>query len=169
MASFVAASPLLVSFGDKLAASATFDALFRDGMSLVEETAAYLDGDGRDASRHLARTAALAYASESMRLTTRLMQIASWLLLQRAINEGEMSPGEAQADKARTRAGWATTTPMPDMALLPDALLALIEASMVLQGRIQRLDVLQREPAQRGTTPNALDAERALLQRAFAS
>ena len=34
---------------------------------------------------------ALSYASESMRLTTRLMQLASWLLLQRAVAEGELS------------------------------------------------------------------------------
>src|SRR5688500_8925723 len=32
-----------VSFGEKLASSQAFSALFRDGMSLVEETAAYLD------------------------------------------------------------------------------------------------------------------------------
>ena len=80
-----------VHFGEKLAASGTFKTLFRDGMALVEETAAYLDGAGRDDAKTLQRATALAYASESMRLTTRLMQIASWLLLQRAINEGEMS------------------------------------------------------------------------------
>jgi regulator of CtrA degradation len=31
-----------VSFGEKLASSAAFANLFRDGMALVEETAAYL-------------------------------------------------------------------------------------------------------------------------------
>ena len=41
----------------KLAASAAFKTLFREGMSLVEETAAYLDGPGRDESRRLARPA----------------------------------------------------------------------------------------------------------------
>ena len=95
-----------VSFGAKLAASEAFDALFREGMALVEETAAYLDGDGRAEACHLPRVAALAYASESMRLTTRLMQIASWLLLQRAVNEGEMSQREAASDKNRSRAAW---------------------------------------------------------------
>ena len=43
---------------------------------LVEETAAYLDGDRRQQSKALGRAAALAYATESMRLTTRLMQLA---------------------------------------------------------------------------------------------
>jgi hypothetical protein len=37
------------------------------------------------------REASFLYATESMRLTTRLMQLASWLLLQRAVNEGEIT------------------------------------------------------------------------------
>jgi len=90
-----------VSFGARLAASQNFSRLFRDGMKLVEDTAAYLDGPGRRESKLLDRAASLAYATESMRLTTRLMQLASWLLLHRAVNEGEMSL--AQANKERMR------------------------------------------------------------------
>ncbi len=74
-----------VSFGERLANSQAFADLFRDGMALVEETATYLDGPGRAESKVLQRSAALAYATESMRLTTRLMQLASWLLLHRAV------------------------------------------------------------------------------------
>ncbi len=167
MASIVAV-PTPLSFGEKLAASSAFDALFRDGMALVEGTAAYLDGDGREQSRHFGRVAALAYASESMRLTTRLMQIASWLLLQRAVNEGEMSADEASADKRRTRSAWqAVPSPALEDAQLPPALLALIDASLALQNRIQRLDTMICEPAQPSLAPSALDAQRALLQRAF--
>ena len=162
------AVPSPVSFGEKLAASGAFDALFRDGMKLVEDTAAYLDGDGRDQSRHLARVAALAYASESMRLTTRLMQVASWLLLQRAVNEGEMSADEAAADKARTRAAWQSVpSPAQEAAQLPATLLALIESSLDLQGRIQRLDTMIGEPALPSLGPSALDAQRARLRQAF--
>ena len=36
-----------IYFGEKLASSQAFAGLFRDGMALVEETAAYLDGSGR--------------------------------------------------------------------------------------------------------------------------
>ena len=90
-----------VSFGQKLAGSQVFTASFRDGMALVEETAAYLDGLGRQESKKLDRAAALAYATESMRLTTRLMQLASWLLLHRAVNEGEMSLAQANREKPK--------------------------------------------------------------------
>ena len=98
-----------VSFGERLAASENFSRLFRDGMKLVEDTAAYLDGPGRQESKLLDRAASLAYATESMRLTTRLMQLASWLLLHRAVNEGEMSL--AQATKERTRIKFPTDDP----------------------------------------------------------
>ena len=101
-------------------------------MALVEETAAYLDGDGREQAKNLPRAAALSYASESMRLTTRLMQIASWLLLQRAVNEGEMTQAEAATDKRRTRIAWqqhADPARRP-IAVLPATLQALIDNSL---------------------------------------
>src|ERR1700692_2550498 len=92
-----------VLFGARLAASQNFSQLFRDGMKLVEETAAYLDGPGRQDSRKLDRSASLRYATESMRLTTRLMQLLSWLLLHRAVNEGEMSLAQANKERAKDK------------------------------------------------------------------
>ena len=65
--------------------SVMFDRTFDEGMALVEETARYLDGKGREEARVLPRKAAMLYAGESMRVTTRLMQAASWLLVQRAV------------------------------------------------------------------------------------
>src|ERR1700730_9621475 len=92
-----------VSFGARLRAAPSFSALFRDGMKLVEETASYLDGPGRKDSKRLERGAALSYATESMRLTTRLMQLASWLLLHRAVKEGEMSLAQANKEKTKVK------------------------------------------------------------------
>jgi len=81
--------------------SALFERTFDEGMSLVEECARYLDGRGRDESRSLPRKTALLYAGESMRVTTRLMQAASWLLIQRAVQEGDMTPEDAMSDRYR--------------------------------------------------------------------
>src|SRR3954471_5321317 len=83
------------------ASSELFDRTFEEGMELVEETAAYLDGAGRHDSKILSKAAALAYAGESMRLTTRLMQVASWLLVQRAVREGDMKAEAACAESYR--------------------------------------------------------------------
>src|SRR6201996_2811252 len=96
-----AANRWRTSGGQDFASSELFDRTFQEGMELVEETAAYLDGAGRQDSKLLSRTAALAYAGESMRLTTRLMQVASWLLVQRAVREGDMPPAEACQDRYR--------------------------------------------------------------------
>ena len=86
------------------AKSELFDRTFHDGMELVEDAAAYLDGPGRQDSKLLSRNAALTYAGESMRLTTRLMQVASWLLVQRAVREGDMSADDACQDRYRVNA-----------------------------------------------------------------
>ncbi len=59
-----------VEFGVRFAGSKLFTQIFQDGMGLVEETAAYLDGQGRNDAKSLDRHAAIAYATESMRLTT---------------------------------------------------------------------------------------------------
>src|SRR6266702_6127649 len=111
-----------VAFGERLAGSQAFSGLFRDGMALVEETAAYLDGPGRNESKKLERAAALGYATESMRLTTRLMQLASWLLLHRAVNEGEMSLAQANKEKAKVKLSVGDRGDADMVKPLPEAL-----------------------------------------------
>ena len=126
-------------------ASELFAKTFREGMDMVEETAAYLDGPGRQDSKKLGRNDALIYASQSMRLTTRLMQVASWLLVQRALKEGEMSGAEARAEKYRlvpeNQDDSANTEPLAHHAAsLPALLLDLLARSEKLYERIVRLD-----------------------------
>src|SRR3569833_233940 len=133
-------SPEPVLFGERLANSQAFSLLFRDGMALVEETATYLDGPGRAESKDLSRASALAYATESMRLTTRLMQIASWLLLHRAVKEGEMSLAQANKEKTKVKLSAMDTHDPNNLALLPEPLKALIERSVSLQNQVRRLD-----------------------------
>src|SRR3979409_1445578 len=134
-----------VSFGARLASSQSFATLFRDGMKLVEETASYLDGPGRKESKKLDRGGALSYATESMRLTTRLMQLASWLLLHRAVNEGEMSL--AQANKERMKVKLSSEERPEDEAIkLPERLCDLIVRSKKLQDKVRRLDATIHAP-----------------------
>jgi regulator of CtrA degradation len=122
-------------------ASELFRKTFEDGMAMVEETASYLDGPGRDASKSLPRRVALAYAGESMRLTTRLMQVASWLLVQRAILDGEMTPSQASQDKYRLGAREVCLAPaMEGTELLPARLKELLDRSAQLYDRVDRLD-----------------------------
>jgi regulator of CtrA degradation len=133
--------PGAISFVHRLTASSAFADLFRDGMALVEEAAAYLDGPGRAESRTLSRTAALAYATESMRLTTRLMQVASWLLLQRAVNEGELTPNQAITERHRVKLTRQDLACAPEIFdELPETLRTLSRRSLRIQERIIHLD-----------------------------
>jgi regulator of CtrA degradation len=128
-----------VSFASKLAASESFKSLFREGMALVEETAGYLDGDGRDEAKSLPRLAALAYATESMRLTTRLMQVASWLLVQRAVREGDMAP-ESALDASYRLGAEADADGAAAAEKLPTPLCELLGRSERLFERVKHLD-----------------------------
>jgi regulator of CtrA degradation len=158
-----------VSFGERLAGSQAFSDLFRDGMALVEETAGYLDGPGRQESKKLERAAALAYATESMRLTTRLMQLASWLLLHRAVKEGEMSLAQANKEKAKVKLSAGEQSDEANIKLLPERLGNLIQRSRALQSAVRRLDATihaspTRPPAQIG---NPVELQLGLLRAAF--
>src|SRR5262249_13151338 len=131
----------LVDFLARFTSSEQFTGIFKEGMGLVEETANYLDGPGRQDARLLDRTGAIAYATESMRLTTRLMQLASWLLLQRAVSAGEITLAEASKEKHRinlSEIGPGHTLTGYDQ--LPVALKHLVDRSLRLHERIQKLD-----------------------------
>jgi regulator of CtrA degradation len=119
--------------------SELFARTFREGMTLVEETANYLDGSGREASRTLSRSAALVYAGSSMRLTTQLMQIASWLLVMRAVREGEMGVEEATDDKYRLKPKEPQLGDLREEGL-PETLIRLVSDTAQLYSRIARLD-----------------------------
>lgn len=132
-------------------ASALFERTFDEGMALVEETAQYLDGRGRDESGKLQRNAALVYAGESMRVTTRLMQAASWLLIQRAVQEGDMTPQDAASDRYRLGGREICLGKREDgVEQLPAKLLDLLERSDNLYRRIARLDEVLFGSGERG-------------------
>lgn len=138
-------SDVTIDFGSRFAESDMFNKIFHEGMDLVEQTATYLDGDGRKESRKLARTDAMSYATESMRLTTRLMQLASWLLLQRAVRDGEMTADEAQKEKYRINlAEVGGEGGKAGDAALPEALMELIKRSFALYRRVIHLDDMLR-------------------------
>ena len=133
--------PPAVPFVYRHAASPAFKDLFAQGMALVEEAAAYLDGPGRTELRALPRPAALAYATESMRLTTRLMQVASWLLLQRAVNEGELTRTQALAERHRVKLSRQDLGCPPEIyEELPATLRDLSRRSLRVQERVIHLD-----------------------------
>lgn len=139
---------MTVSFIEHYARSEQFDQIFRSGMALVEEVAAYLDGPGRREAKRLSPAVSVIYATESMRLTTRLLEIASWLLVRRSLKSGEISPEEARVKRRRIKlATVGRPAHVAGFAELPPRLQQLIQASFSLNDRIVQIDQALERPA----------------------
>jgi regulator of CtrA degradation len=103
-----------------------------------------------------------------MRLTTRLMQLASWLLLHRAVKEGEMTLTQANREKTKVKLSAADPGPEDMLTKLPQPLQDLIARSMSLQSRVRRLDItIHAPPAERGPIGNPLVPQLNRLKAAF--
>lgn len=158
-----------VSFGAHFASSDQFDAIYKEGMTLVERTASYLDGPGRKEAKTLQSPVTLTYATESMRLTTRLLELASWLMLHRAVKDGEIDQQQAAIRRQRVKlAPIGRPAHVKGFDDLPKGLRDLIGLSFSLNDRITRLDyalTASAEPAP--TKPNTVVAQFAQLEAAF--
>jgi regulator of CtrA degradation len=155
-----------VQFGARLAGSAQFDRLFADGMSLVERTAAYLDSEGRTEAKRLSGPVSVGYATESMRLTTRLLELASWLLIRRSLKAGEITAQEAAAKRARLKIGGSgRPTHIQHFEALPPKLQALIEESFQLSDRVLQLDRVIEAPV--GEAGDPVGEQRSRIESAF--
>jgi len=161
----------MIRLSDRMVFSDSFKPLYSEGMALVEETAAYLDEEGKEAARHLSHQAATLYAAESMRLTSRLMNIASWLLLLRASRSGDMPRDMVAREKAKVSletcsageeaAGWHE---------LPQAFKDLISHSLHLQDRVRCMDGDSQHPSIRDIAEgkaNPVSDQIVLLRTAF--
>jgi regulator of CtrA degradation len=165
----------LISLAERRVFSASFRPLYDEGMRLVEQAAEYLDGEGRTEAKRLSRIAATLYAAESMRLTTRLMQIASWLLLQRAANSGEMTRDQVASEKTKVRLD--TASAQQDVAgwdELPETFRDIVGRSLSLQSLVRRMDEEiyggGRAATQRVRAPaNPVSEQLTLLNTAFGS
>lgn len=164
-----------VSLAERRVFSSSFKPLYNDGMSLVEQAAEYLDGEGRIEAKKLSRIAATLYAAESMRLTTRLMQVASWLLLQRAANSGEMTRDQVASEKTKVRLDTASAQDDADAwGQLPARFREIVDHSLRLQALVRRMDEeiydVARAPSRhRASAGNPVSDQLTLLKTAFAA
>lgn len=159
-----------VRLAERRVFSPSFKPLYNEGMSLVERAAEYLDGAGRAEAKRLSRAAATLYAAESMRLTTRLMQVASWLLLQRAANSGEMTRDQVATEKSKVRLDTASANAnVSGWSELPSAFIDLVEHSLRLQALVRRMDDEIYGKGAHGSprSPNPVSDQLLLLHTAF--
>lgn len=116
------------------------DGLYTEAMLLADEARGYFDSEGQDERAALDPILRVAYSCESLRVTTRLMHVVSWLLVRKAVAAGEMSESEGEAPERRLgRAGDSELDPAR-LAMLPPRCREIIDASRDLYERVKRLD-----------------------------
>jgi regulator of CtrA degradation len=120
------------------------DSLYVEAMVLADEARGYFDQGARVEREALDPLGRVTFSCESLKVTTRLMHVIAWLLTQRAVDSGELSPRDA-LDPAR-RLGDAPVTEDQVIAQMPPDAQGLINASIDLHRRVARLDGAQVEP-----------------------
>lgn len=114
------------------------DSLYVEAMVLADEARAYFDSSARDDRLSLDPLVRIGFACESLKVTTRLMQVIAWLMTQRAVAAGELSKGQAAGSERRL--GEAPDTDEELLPRLPDAAVALIRATRELYERVRRIE-----------------------------
>src|SRR5260370_40847011 len=102
-----------------------------------------------------------------MGVTVGLMQLASWLLLHRAVKEGEMSLAQANKEKAKVKLATGDYSDEQNVRLLPERMRKLIERSKALQMAVRRLDATMHAPPARGGLGNPVERQIGLIKSAF--
>lgn len=114
------------------------DSLYVEAMLLADEARAYFDELGRDEREALEALNRVAFSCESLKVTTRLMHIIAWLLTQRAVDAGELTPGDALSPSRRLGEGPETEVAL--LAAMPEQAVGIINTSIDLYRRVARLD-----------------------------
>jgi regulator of CtrA degradation len=115
--------------------------LYTEAMLLADEARHYFDGAAREEREPLDPLIRVGFSCESLKVTTRLMHVIAWLLTQRAVDAGELTPREA-LDPARRLAD-APSFDADLVDALPPRARALVAASAELHRRVARLDQAQ--------------------------
>lgn len=136
------------------------DSLYTEAMVLADEARSYFDSDRARAVTPVA--ASVAFSCESLKVTTRLMHIIAWLLNQKAVHAGELSPRDSVSGLHDL--GYAPATDTAWLENLPDEACNLIAASEDLYYRVQRVAEHIARPANDEPEPLAMIAR---LRQAF--
>jgi regulator of CtrA degradation len=104
-----------------------------------------------------------------MRMTTRLLEVASWLLVQRALKIGEISLEEAENRRRRIKLRPSgRPAHIKHFEALPDALRDLIVASFQMTDRIIQLDrAMGGSGSLPAVTRNPVGAQISTIRSAF--
>ena len=135
-------------------ATAFFGRTYDEALDLVRQTRDYLRDSGSYECSLLDTVAGLAYSAETSRITARLTNLMAWLLLQRAVYQGEISSDEARREAPELgRIKVCLEPACIETDRLPARLASLLERSDRLYRRITRLDEMIRRDTPDPATP----------------
>ena len=121
--------------------TAFFNRTFDETMALLIEARNYIAYNEAADQRGLSPQARLQVSYESLRVTSRLTQVMAWLLAQKAVHAGELTPRQVATDEYALSGGVVCTDPSgPENEELPSGLRNLLERSHKLYMRVARLD-----------------------------
>ncbi len=107
--------------------------LYVEAMVLADEARAYFDQASHQARERMTPLVRVSFSCESLKVTTRLMHVVSWLLGQRSAAESARQPLEP-------RLGTAVESDPSVLSGLPEDARRIILATSELYDRIKRLD-----------------------------
>jgi len=120
---------------------AFFNRTYDEALALAREARDYLSGQEPIDRAALSPAHQLSESCETMRLTARITQVIAWLLVQRAVHEGEITREEATRPGHRLSGQCVCNASLADAEeVLPHRLRDLLERSHRLYTRIERLD-----------------------------
>lgn len=120
---------------------AFFRRTYDETLDLMVEARNYLAYVDRRDRERADVVAGLRMSCEAMRVTSRLTQVMAWLLLQRAVHEGEIEVEDALTDDNRlSGADVCLDVTFTSDETLPGGLRSLLDRSFRLYQRIARLE-----------------------------
>ncbi len=118
--------------------SEEFKTLYQTAKKLTDETAAYLNGQGKEDLAALHGSAKYAYANEKMKLSKRLERFADWLILHQSVAVGERTIEDCIARDVRVHLDPRLTATI--RVDLPEKLRDLMSRANAIGHDINRLD-----------------------------
>lgn len=133
----------------KVPATVTFiDRNFDEVMALMVEARNYIAYGQPAEKTGLAPEEQLQISFETMRVTARLVRVAAWLSIEKAVRKGEITREDSLGEEyALTTVAPCLDPAGPENESLPKALRSLLDRSYRLYMRIARLEALARETA----------------------
>ncbi|MDD3288760.1 MAG: DUF1465 family protein [Alphaproteobacteria bacterium] len=136
-------------------ATTLLDRTFDEGVALTVEARNYIAYHEQADRREFDLPHCLQVGYQHTRVSARLIQSMTWLLAMKALLAGEISPEQfASPQYALAECEECDNPSGAEIEDLPQGLRSLLERSLALYSRIQRLDAMVRTKLEAGEVPN---------------